>query len=91
MEYAKTLNEDSIAVILKPERLEARYIDDIINILKENHVKIVLISNTKYSKLNKMADFLLSFNGNLHIVDAFCFDMLVSLLSIEYRKRYLSE
>lgn len=91
MEYAKTLNEDSIAVVLKPERLEAKYIDDIMNILKENHVKIVLISNTKYSRLNKMADFLLSFNGNLHIVDSFCFDMLVSLLSIEYRKLYLSE
>ena len=76
---------------MKPERLESRYMDDIINILKENHVKIILMSNTKYSKLNKMADFILSFNGNLHIVDSFCFDMLVSLLSIEYRKLYLSE
>lgn len=89
--YAKTLGEDSIALFLKPERLESRYMDDIINILKENHVKIILMSNTKYSKLNKMADFILSFNGNLHIVDSFCFDMLVSLLSIEYRKLYLSE
>ena len=91
IEYAKTLGEDSIAVVLKPERLEAKYMDEIVSILKENHVKIVLISNTKYSRLNKMADFLLNFNGNLHIVDAFCFDMLVSLLSIEYRKEYLTE
>lgn len=91
IEYAKTLGEDSIAVILKPERLEAKYIDDIITLLKANHVKIVLISNTKYSKQNKLADYLLCFNGNLHIVDSFCFDMLVSLLSIEYRKLYLTE
>lgn len=91
MAFAKTLGLDSVAVVIKPERLEAKYIDDILTTLKKNGTKIVLISNTKYAKQNKVADYLLCFNGNLHIVDSFCFDMLISLLSIEYRKLFLAE
>ena len=91
LDYAKTLNEDSIALVIKPERLESKYLEEILSVLKENHVTIIMISNSKYGKSNLLADYLLCFNGNLHIVDSFCFEMLVSLLSIEYRKNFLSE
>ncbi len=91
MEYAKALNEDSIALVIKPERSESKYLDEILSILKDNHVTIVMISNSQLSDSNKFADYLLCFDGNLHIVDSFCFEMLVSLLSIDYRRCYLSE
>ena len=91
LEYAKTLGEDAIALVIKPERLESKYLENIITILKENHVSIVMLSNSKLDSSNTLADYLLCFNGNLHIVDSFCFEMLVSLLSIEYRKMFLIE
>ena len=91
LEYAKTLGTDSIALVIKPERLESKYLDTILSILKDKKVTIVMISNSQNSKTNPFADYLLCFNGNLHIVDSFCFEMLVSLLSIEYRKSFLTE
>lgn len=91
LQYAKSLKEDSVALVIKPERLESKYLEEILIELKNRHVPIVMITNSVNNPHNALADYLLSFNGNMHIVDSFCFEMLVSLLSIEYRKRYLNK
>lgn len=85
----ETLTGDALVLLTLPNVYEKTLSLDILQALKDKNIPILLFTNSKYSQFLKYADFSYCFNGIMTQLDDTRFSLLISLLAISYRRKYL--
>lgn len=75
---------------LKDQSADTHYMDALIRQVKRQGAKVGVILNAKNAAILDSADYILTFEGTNTPVDSAAMNHCISLLSIAYRKRYLS-
>lgn len=89
MECLKNLNQESTVIYIAPITNESGDVEEVIEEIKATGAKIVLISDIKNSNLRGYADEYIGFDGAMCMVDDQAFNMIVTMMFMDYRKTYL--
>lgn len=93
IERCRKLSKGDLAIYMFPDTVEsASTLRTSTEIAKRNGVTLALLSSTGRQPFqNNIFDFTLSFNGRHYMSDSFYLEMLLSVISIAYRKKYLDD
>ncbi len=89
LDDVKTLGQDSVVIYLAPETQESGDVGDVLEHVKATGAKVVLITDTKNFVYRKLADELIWFDGAMSIVDDQYFAMILTIMAMDYRERYI--
>lgn len=84
-----SLPPSALAILTLPNVHERTLHLDILKALKSKDVTIVLLTNSKHSIYLNYADYSYCFDGIMTQLDDYQFNMIFSLLSITYRRKYV--
>ncbi len=85
-----SLGPDSFLLVIKNQDADTRYMDDLVRQAKRQGAEIGMILNTNNSAILDCADYSLTFEGTGTPVDSAAMNDCVTLISLAYRKRYLT-
>ena len=87
---ARTLDSNSFILICLPNSVESAPRIEVLRIAKEQGATIVLIKPKSSNIGMKYADYLIDFDDSRTAMDGYIYDVIISLLSMNYRYNYLS-
>lgn len=86
---AASLDEDCFVFVSIPSLIDSSPIGEIIQMAKEKHAKVFVLTTSRYSSFLKKADYSYCFDGMLHIIDMHCISIYIHFLTMTYRKKYI--
>jgi len=89
--HTATLTADDFIIFIAPKRIFGDDTEDSLKAIHQTKAKICLITDSQYYTGKKYADFNLIFDGILYSIDMFLLQIILSLISLEYRKRFLDD
>lgn len=90
LERARELSEGDLALIMCPDAIESTSsLRSTIEAAKKCGATICVLSSTGRQPFLHMADITLSFPGCHYMADSFYLEMLLAVISMEYRRKYL--
>lgn len=90
LQRAKELNTGDLALFMCPDAIESTSSLQItIEVAKKQGATICVLSSTGRQRFLHMADIALSFPGRHYMADSFYLEMLLAVISMDYRRKYL--
>lgn len=90
VERCKSLTAGDLALFIFPDAVEsASTLRSSTRIAKENGATVVVLSSAVRPLFQHVSDYTLSFQGRHYMCDSFYLEMLLVVLSIAYRKKFL--
>lgn len=86
---AKKLNAEDVVLIMAPDCSDALDIIPLTQIVQEKGAQSILITNSTHSVHLGRVDFSIAFDGNNTNMDLWGMYMIVDLISLRYRKKYV--
>lgn len=86
---AKNLGPEDVVMILYPDSSDALDIIPLAQIIREQGAQSVLITNSLHSVHIGRADYAIAFDGNNTNLDLWGMYMIVDLINLRYRKKYV--
>lgn len=86
---AKKLNAEDVVLIMAPDCSDALDIIPLAQIVQEKGAQSILITNSTHSVHLGRVDFSIAFDGNNTNMDLWGMYMIVDLISLRYRKKYV--
>ena len=85
----KTLNPECTVIYITPETLESGDVGEVLEKVKMIGARLVIITDTKNYVYSRLADELICFDGVMSILDDQYFAMLLTIMAMDYRERYV--
>lgn len=90
LQWAEELSPGDLALFMCPDAIESTSsLSSTIKVAKKKGATICVLSSTGRQPFLHMADITLSFPGRHYMADSFYLEMLLAVISMDYRKKYL--
>ncbi len=89
MQDIETLPKDALVLITCPNVHERTMFHDLLKALKDRGITTMVLTNSKHSAYLKYADYSYAFDGCMTQLDDYQFNIIFSLISITFRRKYL--
>ena len=91
LEHIKVLTERDMVILVAPNAIEGIQADKIVTLVQRRGAKICLLSDSKRIPGFRKADLGIAVPGVLQGIDMHIMQIYLSLVALEYRRRYLDE
>lgn len=90
LEFAQTMQANDLALIICPDAVEGiSSLNRVTHILQSKGTKIAVLSSSGQQPFLDLADIVLQFDGRHSMSDSFYLQMLLAVLTIVYRRKYI--
>lgn len=89
VEDAKKIPGDALVLLTLPNVTERNLHKKILTILTERSIDMVILTNSCHSDYIKYSEYTYAFDGLMILIDDFSFSILITVMTIIYRQKYL--
>ena len=92
LDFARSMTGTDLALIICPDAIDSiSSLTNVMHLLKEKGTKIVVFSSSDQQPFLNLADSIIQFNGRHSMSDSFYLQMLLAVITMVYRRKFIDK